>query len=212
MVNIAIYKHHPYCSIDSSMGIADALSIEHKCIFFNENKITLRWLQQFDMVVFPGGIGDANSFEWLLSDKTSIIRDYVIKGGKYLGICMGAYWAGSNYFNLLNKIEPVQYIKQPNAEIRRPYGTVAEVEWLGKSEAMYFYDGCCFKGKGVYDTIAKYKNDQPMAIIQNNVGAIGCHPESYEYWYDTWSYMPEYWHDGKHHKLLLNFVDKLLVS
>ena len=48
-----------------------------------------------------------------------------------------------------------------------------------------------------------------MAIIQNNIGLIGCHPESDEYWYDK-PYLKKYWHNFIHHKLLLDFVDKLM--
>ena len=29
-----------------------------------------------------------------------------------------------------------------------------------------------------FQTIARYKNGDPMAIMQGNVGLIGCHPES----------------------------------
>jgi len=48
-----------------------------------------------------------------------------------------------------------------------------------------------------------------MAIRQGNVGIIGRHPESQEFWYDTWQYMPQFWHGGYHHKLLREFVDTL---
>ena len=210
MASIAIYKHHPYCSDDSALGFKISMGDHHECVYIDERDIDVAKLKQYDMVVFPGGIGDADSFDWLLTDKIQIITQYVNDGGKYIGICMGAYWAGSNYFNLLSGLDAVQYIKRPYANIRRSYGTVAEVEWLGEKEKMYFYDGCAIVGNGHYDTIAKYKNDEPMAIIQGNVGLIGAHPESMEYWYDTWSYMPKCWHDGHHHKLLREFVKKLL--
>jgi hypothetical protein len=49
-----------------------------------------------------------------------------------------------------------------------------------------------------------------MAIIQGNVGLIGCHPESLEYWYNDYKYIKEHWHNERHHKLLLNFVNKLV--
>ena len=75
---------------------------------------------------------------------------------------------------------------------------------------MFFYDGCSLLGdNSKFETIATYVNNDPMAIIQNNIGLIGCHPESDEYWYEK-SYMKKYWHNFLHHQLLLDFVDKLM--
>jgi hypothetical protein len=76
---------------------------------------------------------------------------------------------------------------------------------------MYFYDGCTITGdESKFETLARYMNGDPMAVIQNNIGIIGCHPESEVHWYDSYSWMKGKYHDGKHHKLLLNFVNKLM--
>jgi hypothetical protein len=76
---------------------------------------------------------------------------------------------------------------------------------------MFFYDGCTFVGDGEYELVATYLNNNPMAIIQGNVGIIGCHPESEEFWYEEpYQYINKYWHEGKHHILLLDFVNKLM--
>jgi hypothetical protein len=48
-----------------------------------------------------------------------------------------------------------------------------------------------------------------MAIMQGNIGLIGCHPESEKFWYDGWSWMKPHWHDRRHHRLLLDFVNQL---
>ena len=123
---------------------------------------------------------------------------------------MGAYWAGHHYFNLLDGIKDVQYIKRPKTDIRRSYSTAAKINWAGKEERMFFYDGPTFLGdKNKFQTIATYANNDPMAIIQNNVGLIGCHLESEHYWYEQ-KYLEKYWHKNTHHTLLLNFVDKLM--
>ena len=74
---------------------------------------------------------------------------------------------------------------------------------------MFFYDGPTFVGNGQYDTISTYRNSgMPMAIIQNNIGLIGCHPEATPHWYDSYS-----WMKGKYvskHNMLLEFVDKVV--
>jgi len=210
MRKIALFSHHPQCSRDSTNGIIAALSGAYDVETFRVDDDFEAVLGDADIIAFPGGIGDCQSFDHLLGDKVEMIQDFVAHGGKYLGICMGAYWAGSHYFNLLDGVDAVQYIRRPQACTARPYGTVVEVDWCGDKEAMYFYDGCALVGnKRKFETVATYANGDAMAIVQGNVGIIGCHPESQAYWYDTWQYMPQFYHGGRHHALLREFVDKL---
>ena len=79
---------------------------------------------------------------------------------------------------------------------------------------MFFYDGCSIIGdESKFKTIARYENGDPMAIIQKNVGIIGCHPESTKYWYEgKRKYINQYWHEGRHHKILLDFVNELMYN
>jgi len=210
MRKIALFSHHPQCSRDSTNGIIAALSGAYDVETFRVDDDFEAVLGDADIIAFPGGIGDSQSFDHLLGDKVEMIQDFVAHGGKYLGICMGAYWAGSHYFNLLDGVDAVQYIRRPQACTARPYGTVVEVDWCGDKEAMYFYDGCALVGnKRKFETVATYANGDAMAIVQGNVGIIGCHPESQAYWYDTWQYMPQFYHGGRHLVLLHEFVDKL---
>jgi glutamine amidotransferase-like uncharacterized protein len=211
MKRLAIFHHQPECSIECYNGMFRALSTSYNIKLFTVRDDLDEVLNDVDGIVFPGGIGDSDSyFDFFTRRKANTIASFISRGGRYVGICMGAYWAGSRYFDLLDGLDAVQYIKRPTAEIRRSYGTVADIEWLGQKEKMFFYDGCTFTGSGHYDTIAKYANDEPMAIIQGNIGIIGCHPESEEFWYETpYQYINSYWHKGEHHKLLLEFVDKL---
>jgi hypothetical protein len=74
---------------------------------------------------------------------------------------------------------------------------------------MYFYDGAAFTGPGSFETVARYANGDAMAIIQDRVGLIGCHPEADQHWYNYYSWMRRQWHGGQHH-LLLKFVDQLM--
>jgi hypothetical protein len=71
---------------------------------------------------------------------------------------------------------------------------------------MFFYDGFSVT-KGNYDVYASYKNGEPMAIIQDNIGIIGCHPEATKYWYDSYSWMKNKFVSKQH--LLLEFVDEV---
>lgn len=188
-----------------------ALESHYRVKWFDVRSNLDEVLDNVDGLLFPGGIGDSDSyFDFFTRTKANKIASFVDGGGRYIGVCMGAYWAGSRYFDILDKVDVVQYIKRPTAEIKRSYGTVANIEWLGQKEKMFFYDGCTFVGTGQYDTVAKYANSEPMAIIQGNVGIIGCHPESEEFWYEEpYKYLSGYYHHGRHHDLLLDFVNKL---
>ena len=209
---IALFTRHPHCSLQCCNGVINALLPHYSFKLFNEKQCEGTLLDDVDMVVFPGGVGDSESYHRFFRDKqhSQFITEYVNRGGRYLGICMGAYWAGQEYFNILQNADAVQYITRPNTDTRRPHPKAIDITWLGNKEKMYFYDGCAIVGdRSSFDTIATYANGDPMAVIQNRVGVIGCHPESEEFWYQP-SWMKNKYHNGTHHPLLRNFVDALM--
>jgi glutamine amidotransferase-like uncharacterized protein len=193
--------------------MVNALAQNYNIKYFDETHDLKRVLEDAKIVAFPGGIGDADKYyEFFKRRSANVIADFVESGGHYLGICMGAYWAGSNYFDILDHVDAVQYIKRPGADVRRSYSTVADVTWQGQEQKMFFYDGCALVGdESEFTTVARYANGDPMAIIQNRIGLIGCHPESQQYWYEQNKYISQHWHKGQHHKLLLNFVNQLVA-
>ncbi len=209
MKTIALFIHQPMCSIQSGNGIIKALSPYYRFKIFTRHELENNFFDDVDIVCFPGGFGDANSFDYLTRENVSALKKFIRRGGKYLGICMGAYWAGQYYFNILDGVDAVQYITQPNTDTRRPHAKNISVTWQDVPTNMYFYDGCAFVGKGNFKTVARYANNDPMAIIQNNIGLIGCHPESEQHWYDSYSWMKPHYHNGYHHILLLDFVADL---
>ena len=212
MKTIALFVYDPKCSVQSCNGIINALGEHYKIKIFSKNEVEYNFFDNVDLIAVPGGIGHSESFHTLFKYNVDSVRQFVESGGKYLGICMGAYWAGSHYFNMLDKVDAVQYIKRPTTDTRRPHAKNIKINWLGNNTEMFFYDGCAFIGDGKYITIATYSNGDPMAIIQKNIGLIGCHPESEQFWYDSYSWLKGKYHNGEHHKLLLKFVDKLINS
>ena len=208
---IALFLHHPKCSIQSGNGIIRALSPHYEFKIFTKHELEPGFFDDVDMVAFPGGFGDSESFHQLFRQNGDIIRDFVANGGRYLGICMGAYWAGSHYFDILDRVDAVQYLKQPNTDTRRPHAKNISITWNGHEDNMFWYDGCALVGdKNKFTTVATYANGDAMAIYQNRIGIIGCHPESEPYWYRAYSWMKPHWHHYRHHDLLLDFVDKLM--
>ena len=213
MKRMALFLHHPECSEDCAFAMVHSLSSEYQVRIFTEKELDDdNFFDDLDVIAFPGGIGNSDSYaDFFTRTRANRIARFLEDGGHYLGICMGAYWAGERYFDILTAVSPVQYIKRPNATVRRSYGTVADVEWNEIKEQMYFYDGCALIGdEDKFKTVARYANGDPMAIIQGRIGLIGCHPEAPLYWYeDPWQYLNKHWHGKRHHALLLDFVNEL---
>jgi hypothetical protein len=210
MPTIALFIHQPKCSIESANGIIQALSPKYRVKIFTRFELEDGFFNDVDIVAFPGGIGDADSYKWLFRENGDTIRNFVQNGGRYLGICMGAYWAGKHYFNLLEGVDAVQYITRPGTDTRRPHAKNISITWKDEPLNMYWYDGCSLVGNGPREVVATYANGDAMAIYQNRIGLIGCHPESTPHWYNSYSWMKPHFHNYEHHKLLLDFVDELM--
>jgi hypothetical protein len=221
MKTIALFIHQPMCSVQCGNGMIKALSPDYRFKIFTKQEVEDTFFDDVDIVAFPGGAGNSDAYDYLLTKNKDAIYKFLAQGGKYLGICMGAYWAGHHYFNILNNIEVVQYIQRPSSGIRRYYDKAIDIQWnytsmFGDTETqkhrMFFHDGCTFLGNpSTFQTVATYSNGDPMAIIQKNIGIIGCHPESEQSWYHR-EYMKPHWHQGEQHELLRNFVSRLIDS
>lgn len=206
---IALFVHQPLCSTQCINGVMRALESNYRFKLFGKGDLEDSFFDDVDLVLYPGGIGDSDRFDTIAKRHQKVLKTYLQNGGRYLGICMGAYWADKDYFNLLDGIRVQQYIKQPGTDTRRPHPKAIEINWLGNLEKMYFNDGCTFLGDNL-DVVATYPTGYPAAIIQNKIGLIGVHPESEKFWFDDIKYMKRHWHGGKHSTLLLDFVNKLM--
>jgi hypothetical protein len=209
---IALFLYDPKCSVQSGNGIIKSLGKHYNFKIFGINALEDNFFDDVDLIAVPGGFGDASSFKRAFKHNGKRIIEFVTKGGRYLGICMGAYWAGRHYFDMLDNVDAVQYITQPGTDTRRPHAKNISVTWKGTATNMFWYDGCALVGNGKFKTVATYANSNAMAIIQHNIGLIGAHPESEEFWYDSYSWMKGKYHDGEHHKLLLDFVNQLMLK
>ena len=209
MKTIALFVYDPKCSVQSCNAILKSLKGHYNIKLFSKNTVEDNFFDDVDMVLMPGGIGDSETFHTLFKNNAKRVIKYVADGGRYLGICMGAYWAGSHYLEILDGLDTVQYIKQPNTDTRRPHAKDMKVYWYGVPMTMFFYDGCAIVGDySKMEVVAKYANDDVMAAIQGKIGLIGCHPEAEQWWYDSYSYMKGKWTSRQ--DILLEFVDKLM--
>jgi hypothetical protein len=210
MKTVALFVYDPKCSVQSNNGIIKALDGHYHFKLFSKNEVEDGFFNNVDAVAVPGGFGDADSYDSLFKYNGRTVKKYIKSGGRYLGICMGAYWASSLYLNILDNVEAVQYLKRPGTDTRRPHAKNMSITWCGEPMNMFWYDGCALIGDGDKEVIATYSNGDAMAIIQNRIGLIGCHPESEQFWYDSYSWMNGKYHNGTHHKLLLDFVNELM--
>jgi hypothetical protein len=206
---IAIFIHDPQCETECALGMIDGLVRDFDIRTFGINQLNIDFLKTVDAVCFPGGMGDADDFyDIFTEDHIDAIHTFIgVYNGKYFGICMGAYWAGPDYFDITVDLTIDQYIERPTADIDYDGPTYADITWLDEDHAMYFYDGCAILGDNM-DVYATYANGDAMAVIQGNVGMIGCHPEALEWWYDEGS-VPDYYHP-RHAQLMSNFLKDLI--
>ena len=206
---IAVFIHDPWCETDCGLAMADYFKKYFTVKIIDLDHINSEFLNTVDVLALPGGMGDADDFHNVFSSaQIKTVQDWVSNGGKYLGICMGAYWAGPNYFNLVVDLEVEQYIAQPTADIITDEPTFANITWNNVPYNMYFYDGCAILGNDM-EVVAEYANGDAMAAIQENVGMIGCHPESAEWWFTSVD-MDASLFDPQHGELMCNFVQRLI--
>ena len=202
---MTIFVHHPQCELDCAYAMASVFEKAFTIKMITIAELNANTIADTAILAFGGGLGDADDFDniFTLGHKL-LIHKYLHDGGKYLGICMGAYWAGKHYFDILGDIDVVQYITTPDSEISTEFATIANVEWNGEPATMYFYDGCAFDYLGNEIYWAYYQNGYPMAIQHNNVGVIGCHPVAKKWWHDDIG-----GYDKNNKKLLLEFAKAL---
>ena len=222
---ILVYVDHPMCSIDCADAVCDVLNqsglYEVKMIgpdAFPKLAFNARNLKNAACLVMPGGNGDADQFDEDLFKHKAVIKNYVARGGKYLGICQGSYFAGKHYFDMLNGLDSVQYIKRKKASVKTSGPAVVNVTWKDKStKKIYFHDGAAFVPtlpEYEADTIARYPNGDAAALIQSfkkgKVGVIGPHPEAQKWWFYSQPKIQTLWKTCIQHNLLTEFTNCLL--
>jgi glutamine amidotransferase-like uncharacterized protein len=175
-------------------------------------------LLQRAAVFIIGGTDD--NLDPLIADFTPTIKqavqDYVRGGGRYLGICGGAYLAGTGYrengryVSLLDLIpaEPHEFEAGNYAE------QILPIRWMGATYPMYFQGGPAFDltAPARVRIIAKYADGQVAALVspygRGQVAAIGPHPEADAAWTDG---LPRaaHWTSTRH--LLVDLLRQMLA-
>jgi len=165
--------------------------------------IESEWEKRAALLIFPGGY-DVPYHTLLQGEANRRIREFVEKGGNYIGICAGAYYASS--LIVFEKEGPLEVKAErelsffPGTASGPVYGPdqfsytsekgslAALIDW-GDEEllSLYYKGGCTFEEAEKYPDVsilARYADlpSQPPALIHCSVGKgqallSGIHPE-----------------------------------
>jgi len=185
-------------------------------------QINAESLRQVDIFVQPGGPGtyrsafpiQASHFSELTASFLDLeqaweeaepyaadMRDFVARGGWYLGFCLGAFLAGPDTgFGLIPEGDKAaREIERPNAQVDDIDDTVIQVDWTfstGKKQGttererwLYFQDGAAFvlSDHSPTTVLARYSQNGDVASALNAFGQgwvanVGPHPEADQSW------------------------------
>lgn len=148
-------------------------------------------LRQATLYVQPGGGSDLETTWNDLEPAADDLRAWVKAGGSYLGLCFGAYLAGSNPGLGLLPGDTFGWAGSEGSTVPDDRDTVIPVTWRGSERHMYFQDGPGFRLKKSADAtvLATYPNGVPAALVatygKGRVGVSGPHPEATRTWYEN---------------------------
>lgn len=129
--------------------------------------------RKITILYFPGGWSGYYT-EDLSGKPAKLIRNFVKNGGRYLGVCAGAYfaskevvWEGNIYHPPL-KLFAGRAIGPIVRLAPWPLYTVTTLIWEGQMRKAFYYGGPYFEGKG--DVLATYSINSRPAVIKFNYG------------------------------------------
>lgn len=174
-------------------------------------------LNRAAVYVQPGG-GDSIWAAYRSLGRTGrrAIISYVRSGGRYIGICMGGYLAGSDPgLELLSPGDSGWYIRTEGASVITARDAVIPILWGSHERDMYFQDGPFVRPSGVPGEriLARYTNGLVAALVRpvgaGRVGVVGPHPEAPPGWY-RWSGLQSQDHDGIDVELGWALIDEVM--
>ena len=197
ITHVAIYRGPAGCE-DCSENVAKALQRvdpNYRIDFVGADEsidITPQTLARYDLYVQPGGGQDIPGALQSLGDaRADAIRDYVASGGRYLGLCMGAYLADDSNLGLINQ-DLDSEAGRPGFEVPGIADAAVQVTWDGKADHVFYQDGPYFPkadAAAPHKVIATYRNgDVAAARYTYEKGVVilsGPHPEAGREWFEN---------------------------
>lgn len=196
LVRVAVYRGPASCDdcAETAKKAIERLGAQYRVDFVGAAEkidITPANLSLYDVYVQPGGGQDIPAALNSFGDKrVEAIRRYVESGGRYLGLCMGAYLASGSGFGLVQQ-ELDSEIGRPGFPVRTIDSTAIKIRWAGKSKPIFYQDGPYMmkaKRDPGFRSIATYQNgDIAAARYSFGKGVVvlsGPHPEADKSWFE----------------------------
>ncbi|QND51674.1 biotin--protein ligase [Phyllobacterium sp. 628] len=219
---IALVYRGPAGCDDCSSAIAEALRtstfhFDVKFIGPNEKlKLVPSSFIGASLYVQPGGGQDiAGARKSLGKSGIQTVRDFVSRGGRYLGICMGAYLATDLGFDIVEG-ETDSEVGRPGFPVSDIGDYVVQIKWKGSSSWTYYQDGPYLpknhRNAG-FQELAHYQNGDlaaaRYAFGKGSATLIGPHTEAPQDWYD---YHGLHNPDGVNSKLIQGLIDAAMAK
>ncbi|WP_166827736.1 BPL-N domain-containing protein [Brevibacterium limosum] len=169
-------------------------------------------LADVDLYVQPEGGDDIGAAAEALPPRfVGGLERYVASGGRYLGLCMGAYLAGPVAFGLV-ETDLDGEVGRPGFAVTDSRSTVVDVAWDGQHRQTFFQEGAVLPPPDDRaDVFARYGNGDIAASRYDHgdgmAGLIGPHPEADKTWLDEAAITDP---DGDDWKYAVPFVQTLL--
>jgi len=152
--------------------------------------ITPATLRRYALYVQPGGGQDIPAALASLGEaRSTALRDYVAQGGRYLGLCMGAYLADANNLGLIPE-ELDSAVGRPGFAVTTIDDAAVAVRWAGHDDTVFYQDGPYLPPSQApgFRALATYANGDiaaaRYAFGQGVVTLSGPHPEADATWFD----------------------------
>ena len=169
--------------------IAREIGLEVK--YFKNVKRLPRLLDRASVLIVGGTTGDIDELRNVFNaELTLALRAYLKRGGRYWGVCGGAYIASQRYQGYHGRVEALQLI--PAAAEDYSSATRAKlipVRWRGVTRDLYALGSPSFRildADAPVDIVATF-HDGPIAALicaygQGKVAVSGPHPEATTTW------------------------------
>ena len=196
LIHVAVYKGPASCR-DCSEAAKLAIEKsgpEYRVDFVGAGEkidITAATLARYDIYVQPGGGQDIDgAFRSLGPARVKALRDYVTHGGRYLGLCMGAYLADASHLNLVSQ-DLDSEVGRSGFPVETIEDAAVDVHWLGRQTRIFYQDGPWLESDTAnpgFRSIATYANGD-LAVARYTMGngvvvLSGPHPEAGANWFE----------------------------
>lgn len=192
-IRVAVYTGPASCEdcSETAKTAIENLGARYHVDLIGVKEITPENLSRYDVYVQPGGGQDIPAALASFGDeRVEAIQEYVAGGGRYLGLCMGAYLASGSGIGLIPH-ELDSEVGRPGFPVDTIESTAVTTQWNGHRTSIFYQDGPYMlrsPNDPGFKSIATYENgDIAAARYSFKKGVVvlsGPHPEAGKDWFE----------------------------